>query len=279
MIDYKDKYLKYKNKYLNLKNQKGGNILDYLRTDYEGNQIGNTQQFRNTPNDFEDLNRELKDISTDFVNKNFFKEEETLFNFLKIIVKTFRYYIDQYIINKNLQLPVDNRIQNTDIIFFFKGGNMYRYLSSKFLDHLPAKASNSLRDLHDVFYKRSDADFSILINPRFEQPLFDEIHLELTNITLHILGYLKKLFNENPNYYFDYFKTNEEEKVKMLNELFDNYYFSETFKPENPNWGDKVLTGIKFDKLGLDKTIIPALPNEIISNRNILNILQEKEKI
>ena len=76
MIDYKDKYLKYKNKYLNLKNQKGGNILDYLRTDYEGNQIGNTQQFRNTPNDFEDLNRELKDISTDFVNKNFFKKKK-----------------------------------------------------------------------------------------------------------------------------------------------------------------------------------------------------------
>ena len=108
--------------------------------------------------EFVDLDREFKNICTDFVVKHFFGKNENIYNFIKIVNNKFVNTIQLYIQKKNLK--------KNDIIFLYKGGNILRFVANEFLLSLPNKSSKILDDFYSNFFKRSDADFSIYIKDR-----------------------------------------------------------------------------------------------------------------
>lgn len=59
-------------------------------------------------------------------------------------------------------------LESTDLFFAFKGGNILRLVYKQTLNELPNLVSKKLKSFYDAFFKRSDADFSIYLNPFLE---------------------------------------------------------------------------------------------------------------
>ena len=56
-------------------------------------------------------------------------------------------------------------IDDTEILFIFKGGNVLRTVVNEFKLFIPGNTNRILEDFYGDYFKRSDADFGILINP------------------------------------------------------------------------------------------------------------------
>jgi len=104
--------------------------------------------------EYKDENRPLKDIMTDIVTDVFLNGEHSLFNFMFIISNMFNDALEIYKKYKSLH--------ENDIFFILKGGNVLRMIAKNFLFDLPGGTINILLDYYKNFFKRSDADFSIL---------------------------------------------------------------------------------------------------------------------
>ena len=89
--------------------------------------IDNPVYFENTTEE-NTYNREYKDICTDIVNEDILDYQD-LYNFLYIISSTYIDVINDYIKKKNLK--------EDDIIFVFKGGNIFKLIGEQFWNYLP----------------------------------------------------------------------------------------------------------------------------------------------
>ena len=88
--------------------------------------------------EYNDENRPLKDIMTDFVTKILFSTERSLFNFIYIITDMFNDALNIYKRKKSLK--------EYDVFFILKGGNVLRMIAKNFLFDLPGDTINILLD-------------------------------------------------------------------------------------------------------------------------------------
>tara|TARA_B110000211_G_scaffold186207_1_gene211337 strand:+ start:2113 stop:3660 length:1548 start_codon:yes stop_codon:yes gene_type:complete len=146
--------------------------------------------------EFKDMSRELKGIATDIVVNDFFNSDASLYNFLDLVYNTFEQCIEKYVKLNNLK--------KTDLFFTFKGGNILRIVYKELISELPARVSNSLEEFYKKFFKRSDADFSIYINPELEN--YDTIYDEWCILSYHIQDHIRSTIESDMTDYFDYFK-------------------------------------------------------------------------
>jgi len=153
-------------------------------------------------------NREYKDMCTDIVNKIFFSSDNSMFNFLSVVYNTFSESIDYYKSKKGLT--------KWDIFFVYKGGNILRIISNDFLKELPSVASRDIHKYYDKFFKRSDADFSIYINPELSS--YNEVYTDMSNLSYLLQENIRKIFLNNQCDYFDYFKYTPEYAKTQMND-------------------------------------------------------------
>ena len=178
----------------------------------------------------------LKGIATDFVVKEFFKTDSSLFNFMEIIYTTYSEIINYYRSVRFVNVSGDARLLNEDELFFIhKGGNVLRIVSTEFLLELPASVSRELSTFYSPFFKRSDADFSIYISPYIED--YDKVYEEVGIISFLTLDYLRNIFIENPENYFDYFKYNMLVKNEILHKHLMRFNHIEGYKFESLSVG------------------------------------------
>lgn len=164
----------------------------------------------NAAEDMVDESREYKDLCTDIVNKIFLSSDGTMFNFLNVVYSSFSEAIDQYKNKKGLD--------KWDIFFVYKGGNILRIISNDFLKELPFVASRDIHKYYDKFFKRSDADFSIYINPQLST--YNEVYQDMSNLSYLLQVNIRNIFLEKPCDYFDYFKyTNKYARTLMANHV------------------------------------------------------------
>lgn len=182
-----------------------------------------------------DYNREYKDLSTDIIVKTFLSEETGMYNFLQLVYGTFDKAIQIYSLGKNLN--------KMDIFFVYKGGNILRIISNDFLRELPRAAGKIITDYYEQFFKRSDADFSIYINPNIEN--YDKIYDDMTYLSYLLQVYIRKIFSENLTDYFELFKFNQKVKKHILTEYFDRA--SRANSLNDPN--NKIYNGCVLKKL------------------------------
>jgi hypothetical protein len=159
-----------------------------------------------------DLNREFKSLATDVVIGSYVKTKENLFRFMKLVVE---------MMEKSLDIYAEKRgINRSDLIFAYKGGNVMRILANEFLVELPGMASREINSYYQNYFKRSDADFTIYINPKLEN--FETVFEELTFLSYLIQFIIRHEFMSNSSFYFEYDKYNEETKQTILNEFLNN---------------------------------------------------------
>ena len=233
------------------------------------------QQIKNDNSDAEyiDHDKEIKDICTSFVTNEFFKTDTTLFNFLKIIALQFNNALDIY--KKNNLLPGDS------IIFTFKGGNILKIIQREFLNEIPGAAMEILDSYYSKDFQRSDADFSIYINPNLAN--LERVIDDVTSLSYANQLVLQNKFNENPAEYFDFFKLNYFEKTKTLANYANKIANAKCFTdPKNPkyyqsNFAQLLINDIAAPTLNIGPYPYMGIPNKLISpqnpnNTSIINI-------
>lgn len=184
-------------------------------------------------NDNNDENREFKDLCTDIVT-NYILDEQELYNLLYIINTIYTDCINLYIKKKDFN--------DDDIIFIFKGGNIFKIIANKFWSELPNKAMYKFIEEFKCYFKRSDLDFSIYINPNFNLDISNEISIISYKIQLLITEILLK----NKNICFKWFKYEEKYQQEILRKILGNINNANCFKNKESIYYNNKLTNIQF---------------------------------
>lgn len=177
-----------------------------------------TEQREITDKKLIDPAKPVNNVFTDFVVSDFIKSEQTFNDFVQLIISLHDKVIANYVQNNNLQ--------NNDIIFVFKGGNILRNLANNSLENMPSESKRIFNEYLADAFKKSDIDFSIYINPKLQQ--FDKIYKDMINLTyitqLHIRTIISK------ELYFDYDKLTDSLKQQKLAELIPKLNETDTIK-------------------------------------------------
>ena len=171
---------------LNKYKQYNSDIVNNFTIENTKNKIMNTiikKETLDNDNEEDSGNRELKSLCTNIVITDII-ENQDLYNFLYIVIITYQDILNKYIEKKNLHTD--------DIIFHYKGGDVFKIIGEQFWAYLPGKSSEYLIEQYKSYFKRSDSDFGIIINPNLDnfQTIFEEItylNYEIQNLIMDIL--------------------------------------------------------------------------------------------
>lgn len=166
--------------------------------------------------------QEIETILTDYVTNQIvakYLDDPTQMNkyirFLNLITKSFNKTINRY---KKIK-----HISPSDIYFLYKGGCMLRIVYLRYKDAI-LKLNNALGksfDQFDKFFKLSDADFTIIINPNLSD--FENIKTEINILSFHLLCKIRDILENDirtkSNYYLSSFSDPTEERIKQLDDL------------------------------------------------------------
>jgi hypothetical protein len=209
---------------------------------------------------FEDPIKELKGILTEFVVYEFLNTSQQLCKFIALIYTTFDTAIKLYTKNKGYN--------ENDIFFIYKGGNILRFVSNKVFYMLPGKVKDDLIAYYKDAFKKSDADFSIYINPKITN--FGDVLDDITLMSYLVLNHLRNIFIENSKEYFNFYNLTEKNRVDLLKSYLVKLNDTDTIKNQS-------IVGT-FVSLGLPnisstsndfpaKKYIPKLDYEIIFDK------------
>lgn len=148
----------------------------------------------NKTQDFVDPLRAIKDLCTDIVVEEFFVTDESLYRFMETVYGVHDEILKYYKSIKDLD--------EWDVFFIYKGGNILKFVSTEFLLELPHATVKEFEKFYKPYFKRSDADYAIYINSSIDD--YEIVYKELSIIAYEIQKYLKNLFETNLEYFFDY---------------------------------------------------------------------------
>ena len=165
----------------------------------------------------------FKGIMTKFITKYFYQTEEITFNFFKLINDVYTVGLSKYITDKGLP---PNCLQ-----FIFKGGNILRLIIDSYMNDLPGTTKNIFKRVLQNNFKKSDADFQINIrnltkteDVKLDGSHYNEVDMNVINEEITTLAYLllyriRNVILNNLSDYIDYYKLDDNEKIKILNKL------------------------------------------------------------
>jgi hypothetical protein len=154
----------------------------------------------------------IKGILTDFVNNNFLstitetnKLLETVFI---IILPAIELYIKKMKLNEN------------DIVFYYKGGNVMKRIYSNFSYEVMGKITDKVNEYYgEGVFGRSDNDFQILVNPFIEN--YDKIYEDVNNMIYYLLNYVRDIIRKNETFYFKFFNLNEIQRNGLYRQVIN----------------------------------------------------------
>lgn len=209
--------------------------------------------------EYKDERREFKNAITDIVVKEFLKDPIYSIKFIKLIYDTIYECIQFYLLHKSSYVRGLNK---NDIIFLYKGGNVLRTVAREFIKENVGINADLLETVFGGYFQRSDADFTIYINPRFANMsctglrnmpnLFDEITDDMQLIAYLAQNYIRNIVIQNKSEWFNYYQLSDDSKKKTLrkylNELNNGYTLKEN--EESPYYGGK-FTKIELDNISV----------------------------
>jgi len=111
-------------------------------------------------------------------------------------------------------------IPHDDIIFVYKGGNVLRFIFQESMKEFPGSSSHTIYDSLAQFFKVSDNDYSILINP--DIPDYDTVFKNLTGLSYIVLCTLRKTITDNLPNLFDYYDKEYSSKKNIIASRFED---------------------------------------------------------
>ncbi len=175
-----------------------------------------------------DYNRELKDFGTDFIVNEFFRTPDKLFNFINLVYGSLNQAVENYKNNNKIKDP-------ESVSLLFKGGNVMRMVANGVFKMLPPEAKELLEGEYAKHFKRSDADFGVMVNPKGLPENFDYERAmdNLSKISFRTLNMIRNELNKNPEKYFN---KSQFSSAKMADYFAKLEQLDSTKNKDNPNW-------------------------------------------
>jgi hypothetical protein len=147
-----------------------------------------------------DDDKPLKSTLTDFINDNYLKYNHNSLRLLNLIYREIGTFLNPY----GLKL-------------IFKGGNVMNLINNNVMKYFPPNADDLICEIFSKFLKKSDNDFTILINPNIRnfKTIFNKVSMELLNALDNIRTEIEK----SPEYYFDIYNLNKNNLIKLYDNL------------------------------------------------------------
>jgi hypothetical protein len=184
--------------------------------------------------------REFKSITTDLVNHHFLSQKPDIFRFLRLVIDTHTKAIEIYAQLKEIK---PDRLR-----FVYKGGNVLRIVASEFLIELPGHASDLVNAFYMPYFKRSDADFSIYIDPKLKN--FEEVHTEVTQLTWLLQQNIRERIAARPYRYFEYFRLNEASQKRIMETYLIHLNGADSLSdPTNDRFYQGAFEGVRFEDI------------------------------
>lgn len=155
--------------------------------------------------------KEIDDILTDFVINEFMGGHTTMINIFKMVNKLMQFMILEYCRIKN--------IDNSKIVFISKGGMIISSKLFKYSKMLSPNARNAFNNTYKHFFKRSDLDFSIIIDNNIDN--YEDIYNDMSILSYYILSLLRTYLRDSKYDYSDFNKYNNEYKRFILKNVRD----------------------------------------------------------
>ena len=228
-------------------NIKCKNIVDDLlknRDNFEKKHfkyIGNTDYFTNeSRKEYREHNRYFKDFLTDVVNQQIISFNGS-YNFMFIIWKV-------HVLTLNYYRSINN-IPENQIVFLFKGGDYLAKLAKTFWTSLPGHAVRYLISEYEKYFKKSDLDYTIYINPNLDN--YDIIYKDINYLAFNIQYIIRDLLLNNKYLVFHWFKYNSNFKSYILNEYLKKMIKEDTVTndPENTEYYQNKILDLYFDNI------------------------------
>tara|TARA_Y100000741_G_C18246689_1_gene555771 strand:+ start:10 stop:1914 length:1905 start_codon:yes stop_codon:yes gene_type:complete len=208
--------------------------------------------------EYKDIHRELKNLATDFVNSQVLSFSGS-YNFMYIIWKYHNIAINKYIQIKNLK--------HNDIIFVYKGGNFLSKIAKTYWEKLPDTAVRFLINKYRQYFKKSDMDYSIYINPLLDN--YDTIYTDINYISFLIQLQIKDKFLINPTIYFHWYKQNKCYKQTLLDKHLTEFFLNASCfsDPDNEVYYNHTPVELIFDDVSSKNNtqyVYKKKPNQIV---------------
>lgn len=214
----------------------------------------------------QDKKRELNSVITEFVVNEFAKSQEQNLAFLKVVYGTFNEAIKSYANIKGLR--------KDQLFFVYKGGNILRIIAYEVFDNLCGKSVQVLKKYYSDSFKKSDADFSIYIDPKLSN--FSEIYEDMINLSYLLQTEIRKIFTSNMDKYFEYYRLNQngkkqilEKYLKKLNEtsvVKEKKFGYDTFRSlvlQNENYIPKIDYELDYSKTNPENKYMVNLTSDL----------------
>ncbi len=205
------------------------------------------------------------DLMTSFISseKSFRDEKQTnIARFQFLVNNTFNTALDSY--RNQLRTTTHPNIQETDLLFVYKGGTTMKL----FFDKYQTIFTNldSFKEIQKNF-SRSDSDYSIFINPKLEN--FDNIYITVNKISTCCLLFIKQQIINHPDFFVPIntiTKNDMLSKLESMNKELNNM----KEKPQNSPYCDDIRTIDSFIGIGyLDKHLFNESIDVELNDENI----------
>nr|QBK93716.1 MAG: uncharacterized protein LCPAC406_00300 [Pithovirus LCPAC406] len=175
-----------------------------------------------TKKDYVDITKPLKNVATDIVVDEFFQTKDTLYNFLQYVYTIF---YDTLIIYRQKR-----KLEECDVLFLYKGGSILRIISREFLLELPESSIREISKFYSPYFKRSDADFSIYVNPKLKN--YEDVYHELGLLSYLVQNKIRYWFCGHMMKYFNFFRYNLQYQKSILKSYLCKMNEVEEFKDQ-----------------------------------------------
>jgi hypothetical protein len=212
----------------------------------ESLKTNNKNIFEETIDPFVDKKRELQSLLTELVVNEFTPLASDTEQYIKLIYGTFDCALKIY----KQKMNIDDK----SIFFVYKGGNILRYIIYELMHELGGKVSDDIEKYYEDSFRKSDADFSIYINPNLVK--YDIVYDDMNTLAYLIQVHIRKIFNKDLPKYFNYYRLSDVEKKTVLQKYLDKLNETNTVKNKLVGYDGKfnilVLDDIKVSTDNVD---------------------------
>ena len=182
--------------------------------------------------EFVEPTKEFKGVFTDLVVNEFTKTSSQTKQFIDLIYTSFDKAINLYLQKKGMD--------KDDVMFLYKGGNILRIVAYETMHELPGIVADRLSAYYKDSFKKSDADFTISINPYLKN--FEQVFKDMNDIAFLLQNEIRNMFLANPEKYFEFYNLDSDAKTRILKKYLDKLNESGTLKEKKFGFDGKFDT-------------------------------------
>ena len=164
---------------------------------------------------FVDPEQPLKDSMTDLVTSQFLRHNAANKRFLTVVINIFNDAMESY--KQEFKRETGITMEEKDLVFMYMVGNVLRVIYHTYLNEQPRSVTELVNDTFADYFKKSDADFQIYINPSIAH--YERVYEDIQLLSYLLLVRIRHIYKINPYLTLNFDKLKEEFQKNILDKL------------------------------------------------------------